>query len=96
MEDKTTNVYPRKRIRKGTYHPTIDVLTEHLILFREVGKIPNVFGQKKASYQAVYSYAHKGRKNYSGVTVYLEHCKTPTGGATSLEAIRRFMVNLNS
>lgn len=71
----------------------IDIRSEKLYPFSMVKKL-GVF-PVDTSYQLVYQYAKEGRENLSGVTVFLEHVRTPSGYATSKEACWRFIEALN-
>ncbi len=47
------------------------------------------------AYCTLYRYVVDGRKNVSGAIVFLESVITPRGRATSVEACRRFIDDLN-
>lgn len=71
----------------------IDIRSEKLYPFSKVSEL-DVF-PSEANYKLVYQYAKEGRENLSGVTVFLEHVRTPSGYATSREACYRFIEALN-
>jgi hypothetical protein len=72
----------------------IDIETERLFLLKDIARM-NLFAAP-TSYRSIYRYARTGVSNHSGATVYLECVNTPTGYATSREACRRFIRNLNA
>ena len=71
----------------------IDIRSEKLYPFSKVSEL-GVF-PADVGYKLVYQYAKEGRENLSGVTVFLEHIRTPSGYATSREACYRFIEALN-
>lgn len=71
----------------------IDPAREELILFSDV-KTLGIRGITP-SYNTIYRYATKGVKNRSGAVVYLRYVATPTGYATSQEALYQFIRDLN-
>jgi len=72
-----------------------EIFHEKLYLFKEIARERGVFPWT-VSYQTVRRYAVEGRVNLSGITVFLDSLKTPTGRATSREACRRFIHDLNT
>lgn len=73
----------------------VDVLREKLYMFADLSKKEGIFPWP-VHYSTIWRYAKEGRTNRSGITVFLEYVKTPSGYATSREACRRFLRDLNS
>lgn len=71
----------------------IDIEQEKVYLFSQVARM-GVF-PNPTSYKTVHRYARTGRVNLSGVTVFLQFVRTPSGFATSTEAVKRFLETLN-
>ncbi len=71
----------------------IDIRSEKLFPFSQVREL-GVFA-RHVKYKLIYQYAKDGRENLSGVTVFLEYVRTPSGFATSKEACYRFIEALN-
>lgn len=66
---------------------------EQVFLFSQIAGMGMFPG--RASYKTIHRYAREGRVNLSGVTVFLGYIKTPSGFATSREAVHRFLEALN-
>ena len=71
---------------------------EQIYLLGELGKLLDRYGSpvipSKPSYSTLYSYHRWGKKNQSGVSVFLETTRLPEGMATSVEAYHRWLDEL--
>jgi hypothetical protein len=71
---------------------------EQLHLLGDLGKLMGDGGSPvirgKPSYSTLYSYHRWGKKNRSGVSVFLETTRLPEGMATSVEAYHRWLDEL--
>jgi hypothetical protein len=72
----------------------IDIEKDELILFSDVRSIGVL--QHRPSYQQIYRYAKIGHKSRSGTRVFLGYVDTPTGYATSKNALLKFLYDINS
>ena len=71
----------------------IDLSKEKLYLLRDLAR-KRIF-PIQASYRTLLRYNEEGQRNASGVVVFLECLITPQGRATTEEACRRFIEDLN-
>ena len=71
----------------------MDIRKEEVALLSEIARkrlLPN-----QPTYKTLWSWTSDGRRNKSGVTVFLRTVKLPSGLATSVEAFHRFIDELS-